>query len=51
VLKRHGRDLEALATTYARVAAFIESFPVEPDRLRVDPHGAARQAITALEAG
>jgi hypothetical protein len=24
VLKRHGRDLEALATSYARVAVFVE---------------------------
>jgi hypothetical protein len=51
VLQRHGRDLEALATSFARIAAYVESYPAQPDRLLVDPDGAARKAITALEAG
>jgi hypothetical protein len=49
VLKRHGRDLETLATAYARVAAFVENEVGNPDTLLCDPKGAARRAITTLE--
>jgi hypothetical protein len=49
VLRKHGHDLEELATSYARVAAFVESQPADPQTLVCDPPGAARAAVKSLE--